>query len=83
MFPDKINDQLVDQVTRDTNTKDNSHHIIENESKKVFLFLKKSKNIYFLIFIGYETFSILSCSNRDTSPQDLSIMTLLRVQPVY
>ena len=37
--------------------------------------LKKFKNI-FLFFVGSETFSIVSCSNRDTSLRDFSIKTL-------
>ena len=28
-------------------------------------------------YVGLEIFSVVSCSNRDTSPRDLSIMTLV------
>ena len=42
------------------------------------IFLKKfEKRIIFLFFIGLETFSIVSCSNRDNSPRDLALMTIV------
>ena len=34
------------------------------------------QKIIFKYFIDYEIFSIVSCSIRDTSPQDFPIMTL-------
>ena len=40
-------------------------------------------NFFFQFFIGLETFSIVSCSNRDTSPQNLSIMTLHTGEKIF
>ena len=34
---------------------------------------------HFNFFMGLETFSIVSCPTRDTSPRDFSVMTLHRV----
>ena len=49
--------------------------------KNIFSFLKKLLSciiFLFLFLMCQETFSIVFCSNRDTSPWDLSIMTLIR-----
>ena len=47
-------------------------NIVASALKSCIAFLKKIIIFLFWFFIGLETFSIVSCSSRDTSPRDLS-----------
>ena len=44
--------------------------------KETFSLKEIEKYVIFFFFTGKETFSIVSCSSRNTSPRDFSIMTL-------
>ena len=57
-----------------------SRFCLNGEGRKISILRSVSASISHLkikLFIGLEIFSIVSCSTRDTSPWDFSIMTLL------